>query len=113
MYEILFGSTTKGKILNIISDGSAHSVKEIYANLKQSNNISYQAVHKMIKQMCLEAILVKENSKYKVNQLWVQKLKHASIELELKYNPVVETYNIDPSFVKPINLTFTDFRKLL
>jgi hypothetical protein len=60
-----------------------------------------------------DKILIKEKNKYKLNQVWIQKLKHATIELEIMNNFVIEKYDINPDFIEPINLKFSDFRKLI
>jgi len=80
--ESIFGKTTKAKVIAIISTHQPIRAKEIYDKMSKSRDLSYQAVHKLIKQLESEKILVKQLNCYQINPKWVTKLKQAIIGLE-------------------------------
>ncbi len=52
------------------------SAKEIYAKIKrQGFEVSYQAVHKKLKELEKESILEREGAKYKINRDWIRNTK--------------------------------------
>lgn len=70
-------SGLRGKVLEIVSNDEALSAKQIYARLQKTHSITstYQAVHKTLKQMLGEGVLVKDKAKYSVNPKWVENFK--------------------------------------
>lgn len=80
-------STTKEKIINLLSEKWPLTTKEIFSSLKKyfSLNISYQAIYKTIKYLVEEKILVKTLNGYSLSSEWIEKTKKFSLGLEEKY----------------------------
>jgi hypothetical protein len=69
-------ASTREIILNILSVKKGLTSKEISNIIKRefSKNVSYQAVHKELKELCEEKIILKENRRYTINSEWVEKI---------------------------------------
>jgi hypothetical protein len=79
--------STKNAIIETVSEKFPLSAKEIYFSIKKNYGLSvtYQAIHKTIKELIENSILVKENNKYKISKIWVEEIKKFSKDLEKKY----------------------------
>jgi hypothetical protein len=80
-------TSTKQKIIIILTDEWPLTAKKIYNRLQKEfkTNITYQAVHKIIKELTIENIIVKNVNTYKLNIEWIQNSKRLMTELEKKY----------------------------
>jgi predicted transcriptional regulator len=67
MFEILFGSSTRSKVLDIIYHRENVSLKEIYAHLDKGHNLSYQAIHKTLNQLVNDKVLEKNKKQYLIS----------------------------------------------
>jgi hypothetical protein len=108
-------SNTVENIINLLGTEYPLSSKEIFNYLKKygSSNISYQGVHKHIKQLLDEKILEKDKLKYKLNISWIKKEKDYFKYLENNYSGKKDFYTINLNFKKPLVLKFTNTRKLI
>jgi hypothetical protein len=81
-------SSTSENIINLLGTSWPLSLKEIYAQITKynSSSVSYQAIHKQIKQLLDDDILEKEESKYKLNLAWIKKEKEYFKYLENNYS---------------------------
>jgi len=81
-YETNF-SGIKGKVIEILSENSDLTAKQIYNKLQRNyaTNCTYQALHKTLKQMTLENILLKEKSMYSINSVWANNFKKSAEQL--------------------------------
>ena len=80
-------ASTKQKIISILSERWPLSAKQIYENLKKhySANISYQAIHKMIKELEEEKLVERKESNYQLNINWIQQSKKTFEYVEKQY----------------------------
>ena len=59
--------------------------KVIYQEVKQQKQVSYQAIHKTLKQMVKEKVLVKEKQEYKINLEYLTSTRKKWETIEQKY----------------------------
>ena len=80
-------ASTKQKIISILSERWPLSAKQIYENMKKhySTNISYQAIHKMIKELEEEKLVERKDSNYQLNINWIQQSKKTFEYVEKQY----------------------------
>jgi predicted transcriptional regulator len=80
-------ASTKQKIISILSERWPLSAKQIYENMKKhySANISYQAIHKMIKELEEEKLVERKDSNYQLNINWIQQSKKTFEYVEKQY----------------------------
>ena len=112
-----FGSgarSTKDAIISILSEEWPLTAKHIYNKLRrqQATGISYQAVHKTIKQFEKEGIISKVGREYELSRSWISNTKKSFTNLEKLYNKDEMVYEIDPNFKGTIKLEFNDFSVL-
>ncbi len=70
-------SSTRDKILAILASGSNLNTKLINNTLKNnySVNITYQAVHKTLRQMREENVVKFDGKNYSIDEAWLKKIK--------------------------------------
>ena len=81
--------STKDRIIHILASEYPLTAKKIYNALKKTSplaNISYQAVHKAIKELTMSKVLLKEEKGYKVNIKWVEAIKTFTEQLNEQYH---------------------------
>lgn len=68
--------STKDKIINILTRKYPLKTKAIYSSIKKdyASSVSYQAVHKLLKELVDEGVLEKEGLSYKISPAWLKKL---------------------------------------
>ncbi|MBN2422789.1 methyltransferase domain-containing protein [Candidatus Woesearchaeota archaeon] len=73
----LDSSSTKDKIISILSNESQLKTKKIHFLLKKQYGlgVTYQAVHKLIKQLVKQGVLKEENHSYSINEEWIKELR--------------------------------------
>ncbi|MBU2100288.1 hypothetical protein KKG83_03835 [Candidatus Micrarchaeota archaeon] len=71
-------------IIDILSNEFPLTVKQVYIRLKRNHgvNVSYQAVHKHIKQMIENKVLSKDGNDLFINYSWIKKLSNYAKSLE-------------------------------
>ncbi len=72
----------KGKIIGVLSERWPLAAKEIYNDLRRSESITYQAVHKALKEMDSEGVLSKANNLFRLNPFYLNQMKNSLAELE-------------------------------
>lgn len=79
--------TTKGQVVQTLSESWPLNAKEIYSKIKRKfgADCSYQAVHKVIVQMHEKRILKKNEGKYELNIEWFKDVKKFSEKIEDAY----------------------------
>ncbi|MFH1391951.1 MAG: hypothetical protein ABIH20_06580 [Candidatus Diapherotrites archaeon] len=70
-------TSTKSNILSLLGERQSLSAKQIHSELKSqyANNSSYQAVHKMLKEMQITGILKEYNHQYTIEINWIANTK--------------------------------------
>jgi len=65
--------STRNMILAILSDGQQRSVRKILSQLQAvyGKKVTYQAVHKIIGQLCREGVLSRFGKEYQINKGWL------------------------------------------
>ncbi|MBU0757507.1 MAG: hypothetical protein KKF44_05550 [Nanoarchaeota archaeon] len=88
-------SSTKDKIVQILADSPGIKTKRIHFLLKKKYGVqvTYQAVHKLVKQMSSHGVVVEEERKYMINSNWIHELKHfiRSVEKNVGTNAASES----------------------
>lgn len=79
-------NSLKGKVLDLVSNEKSLSAKQIYSRLQKVHSITstYQAVHKTLKQMLDEGVLIKEKTVYSINPKWIEDFKKNAEDLAEK-----------------------------
>jgi hypothetical protein len=77
-------SNTTENIINLLGTSWPLSLKEISAQLHKysESKVTYQAIHKQVKQLVEEKVLEKGDNKYKINVDWIKKEKDYFAYLE-------------------------------
>ncbi|MBN1941476.1 MAG: hypothetical protein JW772_04820 [Candidatus Diapherotrites archaeon] len=80
---------TRDRIVSILTEYWPLTTKSIYAIItRQGQDITYQAVHKNIKQLLEQGIVVQHKRKYYLNAQWVEEIKKFVLGFEQNYaNP--------------------------
>jgi len=75
-FPIPGSSSTKEKIIELLSEKWPLTAKKIYRNLLRNYRLSitYQATHKALKELAENGILEKRKEGYLLNKEWVTKL---------------------------------------
>lgn len=103
--------TVRDCIISILSEEFPLSTKEVYARVQRQiqKEVTYQATHKVLKELTEQHVLVKTRTKYQLDDNWIQKLKHFSRGIERKY---LGEKDIDELLKnvsqKPVHLKFND-----
>ena len=81
-------NSTKNAVISVLADKWPLSAKQIFneSNERFNLNVSYQAIHKTIKALEEEQIIVKSGSNYKLNEEWIEKAKDFSEQLSESYS---------------------------
>jgi len=83
--------STKDKIVMILSHTWPLNTKKIYNTLKKkapSVTLTYQAVHKSIKELLEANVIVKEDEGYRINAKWIDSLKKFVDEVKDEYKGI-------------------------
>ena len=78
------GKSTQELIIEILSNEWPLTTKQIFNKLKRNYglNISYQAVHKKLKEMIEEKTLSKNKAELTINYSWIKNLSNYAKKLE-------------------------------
>src|SRR3989344_2244287 len=101
---------TKENIILILSEQWPLSTKEIFERVRKSsgNPLTYQAVHKSLRELLDEAVLEKETGKYKLSKNWILNTKQFILSIDKRYS-VKEAFIANlSSFKSSFDFTFTD-----
>tara|TARA_Y100000310_G_scaffold59310_1_gene54662 strand:+ start:4449 stop:5300 length:852 start_codon:yes stop_codon:yes gene_type:complete len=80
-------NSSKNAIISVLTDKWPLSAREIYTETEKrfDLNISYQAIHKTIKQLEDDRILANDKNQYKLNSDWIEKAREFSEQLSDSY----------------------------
>ena len=81
-------NSVKNAVISVLTEQWPLTPKVIHTQVVQvfGLNVSYQAVHKMVKSLEQDQIILKEGTKYKLNQKWIDKAKTFSEQLSEAYS---------------------------
>jgi ribosome biogenesis protein Nip4 len=67
----------RNKVIEVLSENWPLTAKQIYNKLQRSHgvSVSYQAVHKQLKLMLEQKMLVKKKTEYLINEEWIEKIQ--------------------------------------
>ncbi len=80
----IFGNnTTKAAIIQTLTE-KPYTIKELHSKIQKttSKNITYQALHKAVKEMLTDEILEKQGKQITINKGWVEKLSKLTEQLK-------------------------------
>lgn len=80
-------ASTKQKIIDLLSNEYPLTAKKIHLKLQKlySAEISYQGVHKILKEMEIQKVIEKKKNEYLLSIDWIQKSKKVLEKVEQKY----------------------------
>lgn len=83
----------KETVIKILTEEWPLTLKELYFAIIRQHalNVSYQAVHKSVKQLVEEGIIIKENKRYSINVEWIRQIQIFGKNLEEAYAQPKET----------------------
>jgi hypothetical protein len=102
----------KDLIISLLFNDTLLTAKEIHSKISKQKSVSYQAVFKVLKELQIGGVLVKQESKYGINKDWVIKLKQFIKSFEEKerkkgFDPTLETQTLE------LNTLFEFFEGML
>ncbi len=79
--------STKDQIINILTRRYPLKTKAIYSSIRKeyASSVSYQAVHKLLKELVDGGVLSKENLSYKIDPEWLKKVSNFLNFVEQSY----------------------------
>lgn len=106
-------ASTKQKIISVLSAEWPLTTKQIFERLQReySAEISYQAVHKVIKELQEDQVIERKNEGYQLNVEWLQKSKKTLEDVEKRYMQN-KKIKIPENFRGTIEVEFDSFSKL-
>ena len=107
----LKGSSTKDQIVSILSHEWPLTVKEIFnrVNRESQSSVSYQAVHKVLTDLCGRGILCKAGKSFELDKSWLQSQKSFFERVSSDYLNSKDRYEIDPNFKGTVRMHFNDY----
>ncbi len=89
---------TRDHIVSILMENWPLTTKTIYTLLtkRHGQSLTYQAVHKTVKQLLQQGIVVQHNKKYYLNSEWIQQVKKFVNNFEEKYQKTGNTKGLTP-----------------
>ncbi len=106
--------SSRTNILEILSQEWPLTAKQIFSRInKQAKvNVTYQAVHKSLRELEIEGIVTKKARDYSLNPSWVKKIKAYGEELDNSY-ALSTSQKVKIDFNKPLQIyTFNSFLEL-
>ena len=90
---IIGSKRVKGTIIKVLSEQGSLNLNEIYKIIVRSYflNVTRQAVHKMLKNLQDQNVLIQQEKKYSINLSWVEELEQFSKKLKngiLLHSPI-------------------------
>lgn len=104
-------NSVKGEIIDILSENSFASAKQIYSKVKINKAVSYQAVHKSLTELEQTHVIKKDNKKYYINQEWADNLIKKLNKIKSKKR-TLEEISINKNSSGPQIFKFTSYSKL-
>ncbi len=83
---LLGGSNTKSAIVSVLSQGAPLSTQQVYHQVTKetSKPISYQALHKALKELEVQSVIEKANNQYQLNPTGVHSIENWAQETKNK-----------------------------
>ncbi len=80
--------STKDQIINIVARRYPLKAKEIYSSIKKeyASSVSYQAIHKLLRELVDDRVFVKEELSYSINLEWLKRVSDFLSFVEQNYN---------------------------
>lgn len=109
----LENSSTREKVIVLLSNEWPLSAKQIYSKVSKGENLSYQAIHKVLKNLEASGTIVMVGKNYKLSDSWVSGLKKFSEEIHQRYSKTQGKYEIKPDFTGKITMHFDDYSNFI
>ncbi len=79
--------TTKDLVINILTHTWPLSARKIYNKIKKEYNfdVTYQAVHKTLKQLLDKDVLIREGNRYQLSEEWINKIEKFGSTIKTRY----------------------------
>ena len=98
MVETLFShslqsNSMRSDIINLLSVNWPQTTNGLHKNMREKlgSKVTYQAVHKTIKQLIDEGCILSHNKKYKINEEWIKDLGRTLKQIESNYQGNFQT----------------------
>ena len=107
-------ASSKEKITHILSEYWPLTSKQKFEKLKRnySQEISYQAVHKMINELTEENILEKNNTQYSLSKKWITSNKQYFENIDKLYSKQTTNTQITANFEGTTFWNFDDYSQM-
>lgn len=96
---------SKELIVQILSEEWPLNLKKIHSKMKkQGKNVSYQAIHKTLKEMVANYVIKKDGREYQINMEWVCSVKKICSIINNRYASkgelITDSYKFENFYVK-------------
>ena len=75
----------KTSIILVLSKHYPKSARELYKFISEKNKVSYQYIHKAVKELVNDGILDENNKEYTLNTHWLKELQEFIDEVDINY----------------------------
>lgn len=106
-------ASTREQIILLLSQEWPLSVKSICNKVGKDSGISYQAVHKIIKQLEQAGTIVQTGRDYKLSNGWISGLRKFSESVGERYSKTQGKYEIKPGFEGKVSMHFDDYSNFI
>ncbi len=103
------GGRVRDHVLAILSDEFPLSVKQLYQRVTRSGQeVSYQAVHKVVDQLKKEGVVEKNGMGIQLTQKWIKQVKDYAFTIDTVYTQGKQ-YTLPAHIDKPVKIEFNDY----
>ncbi|HLD58935.1 MAG TPA: hypothetical protein VI977_04850 [archaeon] len=106
--------STKDLVIQILGEEWPLTIKQIHERVKRQSdqNLTYQAVHKLLVRLSNEGVIEKETGKYKLSKTWIFNTKQFIASIDRKYSAKEAFLANLSSFKGSFDFTFNDISDL-
>src|SRR3989338_11238043 len=103
-------SSTRDAIIHVLSDKWPLTARGVYLGLQPyyGREVSYQAVHKMLKQLAEEGMVVARGHSFELSETWISKSKQFFDGLTARYAEGAPKLDLSRIEDQPLKLQFDD-----
>ncbi len=113
--ELVVGKkgSTKDLIVTLLSHEWPLTAKEIFSRVSKESGtgISYQAVHKVLRDLGDRGVLAKEGNSFGLDKVWLQSQKAFFEQTSADYLNLKDRYDMDSNFKGTVKMHFNDYTK--
>lgn len=96
--DLANNTTTKGKILQVLSTAWPLTARKIYEAINKSNKTTYKTIHKALTELNREKIITKTENEYKISEEWLKTNANNALH-------ILKAYTQKPNHSTHVNVT--------